>query len=129
MNEYIICYTLDNDIIREKIVKGLDFKKEDVMKEVIKKINENKYLIVKSNMGEYKIKSSLIRYIQVCASMIKKNNGIEIELTIRLMVRNKENPVICTMELEKEFQDGIEMVSSFSYEKISGWGKIVLKFP
>ena len=65
MNEYIICYTLDNDIIREKIVKGLDFKKEDVMKEVIKKINENKCLIVKSNMGEYKIKSSLIRYIQV----------------------------------------------------------------
>jgi hypothetical protein len=45
------------------------------------------------------------------------------------MVRNKENPVICTMELEKEFQDGIEMVSSFSYEKISGCGKIVLKFP
>ena len=35
------------------------------MKEVIKKINENKCLIVKSNMGEYKIKSSLIRYIQV----------------------------------------------------------------
>lgn len=65
LNEYIICYTLDNDIIREKIVKGLDFKKEDVMKEVIKKINETKYLIVKSNMGEYKIKSSLIRYIQV----------------------------------------------------------------
>ena len=65
LNEYIICYTLDNDIIREKIVKDLDFKKEDVMKEVIKKINENKYLIVKSNMGEYKIKSSLIRYIQV----------------------------------------------------------------
>lgn len=65
LNEYIICYTLDNDIIREKIVKGLDFKKEDVMKEVIKKINENKCLIVKSNMGEYKIKSSLIRYIQV----------------------------------------------------------------
>ena len=65
LNEYIICYTLDNDIIREKIVKGLDFKKEDVMKEVIKKINENKCLIVKSNMWEYKIKSSLIRYIQV----------------------------------------------------------------
>ena len=65
MNEYIICYTLDNDIIREKIVKDLDFKKEDVMKEVTKRINENKYLIVKSNMGEYKIKSSLIRYIQL----------------------------------------------------------------
>ena len=65
LNEYIICYTLDNDIIREKIVKDLDFKKEDVMKEVTKRINENKYLIVKSNMGEYKIKSSLIRYIQV----------------------------------------------------------------
>ena len=65
MNEYIICYTLDNDIIREKIVKDLDFKKEDVKKEVTKRINENKYLIVKSNMGEYKIKSSLIRYIQV----------------------------------------------------------------
>ena len=65
LNEYIICYTLDNDIIREKIVKESDFKKEDVMKEVTKRINENKYLIVKSNMGEYKIKSSLIRYIQV----------------------------------------------------------------
>lgn len=65
LNEYIICYTLDNDIIREKIVKDIDLKKEDVMKEVTKRINENKYLIVKSNMGEYKIKSSLIRYIQI----------------------------------------------------------------
>jgi adenylylsulfate kinase-like enzyme len=65
LNEYIICYTLDNDIIREKIVKDLDFKKEDVMKEVTKRINENKYLIVEGNMGKYKIKSSLIRYIQI----------------------------------------------------------------
>lgn len=65
MKEYIVSYTLDNDIKREKIIKGLDVKKEEIVQEVLKKIDQNKYFIVKSDDGDYMINSSLIRYIQV----------------------------------------------------------------
>ncbi|PAE32171.1 hypothetical protein [Bacillus sp. 7884-1] len=65
MKEYIVSYTLDNDIKREKIIKGLDVKKEEIVQEVLKKIDQYKYFIVKSDDGDYMINSSLIRYIQV----------------------------------------------------------------
>jgi hypothetical protein len=65
LKEYIVSYTLDNDIKREKIIKGLDVKKEEIVQEVLKKIDQYKYFIVKSDDGDYMINSSLIRYIQV----------------------------------------------------------------
>ncbi|MDM5332960.1 hypothetical protein QUF56_06940 [Ureibacillus composti] len=65
MNEYIVYYTLDCNIIREKIVRDLDVKKEDVVQEVLEKVNQSKYLIVKSDKGDFKVKSSLIRYVMV----------------------------------------------------------------
>jgi hypothetical protein len=65
LKEYIVSYTLDNDIKREKIIKGLDVKKEEIVQEILKKIDQYKYFIVKSDDGDYMINSSLIRYIQV----------------------------------------------------------------
>jgi hypothetical protein len=56
---------LDNDIKREKILKGPDVKKEDVLKDALNKIARSNYFIAKTDQGEYRINSSLIRYIQV----------------------------------------------------------------
>ena len=65
MNEYIVYYTLDCNIIREKIVRDSDVKEEDVVQEVLEKVNKSQYLIVKSDKGDFKVKSSLIRYVMV----------------------------------------------------------------
>ena len=69
MKKFIVCYTLDNDIKREKIIKGPDVKKEDVLKDVLDKIVRSNYFIAKTDQGEYWINSSLIRYIQVLSEM------------------------------------------------------------
>lgn len=65
MKEFVVCYTLENDIKREKITKELDVKKEEVIQEILEKIEKHKYLIVKSDQGDYWINTSLIRYIRV----------------------------------------------------------------
>lgn len=69
LKKFIVCYTLDNDIKREKIIKGPDVKKEDVLKDVLDKIVRSNYFIAKTDQGEYRINSSLIRYIQVLNEM------------------------------------------------------------
>ncbi|MGW8428988.1 hypothetical protein ACWGJQ_26695 [Peribacillus simplex] len=65
MKKFIVCYTLDNDIKREKILKGPDVNKEDVLQGALDKIVRSDYFIAKTDQGEYRINSSLIRYIQV----------------------------------------------------------------
>ncbi|NRD77026.1 hypothetical protein HPT25_05890 [Bacillus sp. BRMEA1] len=61
MKEFVVCYTFENDIKREKIVKEQDVNKEEVVKEILEKIVQHKYFIAN---GE-RINSSLIRYIRV----------------------------------------------------------------
>ncbi|CAH0325363.1 hypothetical protein [Peribacillus simplex] len=51
MKKFIVCYTLDNDIKREKIIKGPDVKKEDVLKDVLDKIVRSNYFIAKTDQG------------------------------------------------------------------------------
>lgn len=65
MREFVVCYTLENDIKREKIRKEPDVKKEEVVQEILEKIKQRKYLNVKGCQGDYWIKTSLIRYIRV----------------------------------------------------------------
>ncbi|MFE5426105.1 hypothetical protein [Peribacillus simplex] len=69
MKKFIVCYTLDNDIKREKILKGPDVNKEDVLKDALDKIERSDYFIAKTDQREYRINSSLIRYIQVLHEM------------------------------------------------------------
>ncbi|MEH7082048.1 hypothetical protein V7139_04830 [Neobacillus drentensis] len=65
MKEYTLCYTFDNEIIIEKLFKESNVKKEDVEQEVVEKMNQNKYFIVKNDQGTFKIDSSLVRFVRI----------------------------------------------------------------
>ncbi len=65
MKEFTVCYTFDNDIITEKMIKEVDVKKEDVEQEVVEKMERNKYFIVKNDQGNYMIKSYLVRFVRI----------------------------------------------------------------
>ena len=65
LKEFTICYTFDNDIITEKVIKDLDVKKEDVEQEVVEMMEHNRYFIVKNNQGNYIINSYLVRFVQI----------------------------------------------------------------
>ncbi|WP_028401436.1 hypothetical protein [Ectobacillus panaciterrae] len=65
MKEFTVCYTLDNDIKREKIIKELDVKNEEVIQEVLEKMERSKYFIITTDEGDYIIDSSLVRYVSI----------------------------------------------------------------
>lgn len=65
MKEFTVCYTFDHEIITEKIIKGLDVKKEDLEREIVEMMDRNKYIIVKNNEGNYVINSYLVRYVRI----------------------------------------------------------------
>ena len=65
MKEFIVCYTLDHDIKRERILKERDVEKEEVVQELLDKILDRKFIIAKSDQGDCRIHSSSIRYIRV----------------------------------------------------------------
>ncbi|GHH98684.1 hypothetical protein AM1BK_22270 [Neobacillus kokaensis] len=65
MKKFVVCYTLENNIIREKIITAPHMGKEEVIQEIIEKIDRRKYFLVKGDHGDYCINPSLIRYIQV----------------------------------------------------------------
>jgi hypothetical protein len=65
LKEFVVCYTLENEIKREKIMKEIDVKKEEVVQEILEKIEQSKYFIAKGDQEDYWINSSLIRYVRV----------------------------------------------------------------
>jgi hypothetical protein len=65
LKEFTVCYTFDDDIINEKVIKELDVKKEDVEHEIIEKLSRSKYFIVKNNQEIFMINSYLVRYVRV----------------------------------------------------------------
>ncbi|WHY69349.1 hypothetical protein [Neobacillus sp. SuZ13] len=65
MKEYTVCYTFDHEIIIEKLIKESNVKKEEVEQEVVEKLNQNKYFIVKNDQGTFKIDSSLVRFVRI----------------------------------------------------------------
>jgi hypothetical protein len=70
LKEFTVCYTFDNDIITEKMIKELDVKKEDVEQEVIEKLDRNNYFIVNNDQGNYMIISYLVRYVRIMSEKI-----------------------------------------------------------
>lgn len=70
MKEFTICYTLDNDIKKGKLIKGQDVKAEDVIQEVLKQMEHSKFVIVTDDEGDYLINSSLVRYIRIIEEKI-----------------------------------------------------------
>lgn len=65
MKEFIVCYTLEDDIKRERIMKESDISKEQVIQEIVEKIEQRKYILSKGEHGDYWINRSSIRYIGV----------------------------------------------------------------
>lgn len=65
MKEFTVCYTLDSDIKRGKLVKELNVKAEDVLQEILENMERNEYFVVNSNEGSYIINAALVRYIRI----------------------------------------------------------------
>jgi hypothetical protein len=70
LKEFTVCYTFDNEIITEKIIKEVDVTKEDVKQEIIEKMDHCKYFIVKNDQGNYMINSYLVRYVRVIEKVV-----------------------------------------------------------
>ncbi|MFP3125757.1 hypothetical protein OH784_24060 [Ectobacillus funiculus] len=65
MKEFTICYTLDTEIKKEKIIKGLDVNKEEIVQEVLERMERSPFFIVPNQKGGSIIDSSLVRYVRV----------------------------------------------------------------
>jgi hypothetical protein len=65
LKEFIICYTLENEIKRERVIKEQGTKKEEVLQEILKKLQKYKTLHLEGDKGNNSINSSIIRYIKV----------------------------------------------------------------
>lgn len=65
MKEYMVCYTLENEIKQERFLKEQEVNRQDVIKEVLEKILTQNSFIAKSDQGDYQINTSSIRYVRV----------------------------------------------------------------
>jgi len=65
LKEFTVCYTLDDDIKREKIIKGLDVNREEIVQEILERLEHSQFLIVANHEGDSIIDSSLVRYVRV----------------------------------------------------------------
>ena len=78
MKEFIVCYTLEDDIKRERIMKEADISKEQVIQEIVEKIEQRKYFLTKGDHGDYWINRFSIRYIGVHEKDDPKFNHIKL---------------------------------------------------
>jgi hypothetical protein len=65
LKEFSVCYTLDADVKWEKIRKGSGIKKDDVLQDMLKRIEQCEYFIVKSENKDFIINTSKVRYIRI----------------------------------------------------------------
>ena len=60
-----MCYTLETDVKWEKVIKKPNIKTEDVLQEVLERVENRKYLIAKTDKGTQFINTSSIRYVRI----------------------------------------------------------------
>lgn len=65
LKEFTVCYTLETDVKWEKVIKKPNIKTEDVLQEVLERIENRKYLIAKTDKGSQLINTSSIRYVRI----------------------------------------------------------------
>ncbi|MDN3019934.1 hypothetical protein PH210_27720 [Paenibacillus sp. BSR1-1] len=70
MKEFTVCYTFDNEIITEKVVKEIDAEKEDVEQAIIERMERSNFFNVKNDKGNYIINSYLVRYVRIIKEKI-----------------------------------------------------------
>ena len=67
MKEFNVCYTLDFEIIWEKISKEINVTTESVLKEISEKIQSDAYVIIKNDKRRKVVNTASIRYVKVIA--------------------------------------------------------------
>lgn len=65
LKEFIVCYIYDNDIKREKMIKEQFIQKTDIIQEILEKISQQNYFLLKDGHEDHLINSSMVRYIKV----------------------------------------------------------------
>ena len=65
MKEFNVCYTLDFEIICGKISKEINITTESVLKEVLEKIQNDAYVIIKNDERRRVVNTASIRYVKV----------------------------------------------------------------
>lgn len=65
LKEFTVCYTLESDVKWEKVIKDPNIKTEDVLQEILERVENRKYLIAKTDKGTQLINTSSIRYVRI----------------------------------------------------------------
>ena len=65
LKEFSVCYILDSDVKWGKITKKSSMNKEDILQEMLKKVERCKYFMIKSENQNHIILTSKIRYIRI----------------------------------------------------------------
>jgi hypothetical protein len=73
--EFRVCYTLDGDVKWGNIRQKSSIKKDDVLQEILKKIERCDFFIVKSDNNYVIINTSKVRYIRIFDEKDKFRNS------------------------------------------------------
>ncbi|MCQ6275540.1 hypothetical protein JMM81_11285 [Bacillus sp. V3B] len=65
LKEFSVCYTLESDVKWGKIRKKSSMNKEDILEEVLKKVDRCRYFMIKNENHHHIISTSKIRYIRI----------------------------------------------------------------
>jgi len=65
VKEYTIYYTLDDDIITEKMIKDIEVNIEEIEQEVFERMDRSKFFSVTNEQGNFLIDSYLVRYVRI----------------------------------------------------------------
>jgi hypothetical protein len=65
LKEFHVCYTLEADIKWETIIKKANATKEDIIQEILEKLENSNYFFLKSDDGDYIINTSSVRYVRI----------------------------------------------------------------
>ena len=65
LKEFSVWYILDSDVKWERMIKKSNIKTEDVLQEVLKRMEHHKYFVAKTDKGSHVIHTSSIRYVRV----------------------------------------------------------------
>lgn len=65
LKEFTVCFTLDSGVKWGKIRNKSNKEKDDILQEVLQKVERCKYFIIKSGNRDHIINTSKIRYIRI----------------------------------------------------------------
>ncbi|KKI90546.1 hypothetical protein WQ54_21690 [Bacillus sp. SA1-12] len=76
LKEFRVCYTLDDDIKWGKISKTSSIQKDDVLQEILKRIERCDFFIVKGDSNPFILNTSKVRYIRIFDEKTKADHSL-----------------------------------------------------